>query len=71
MSNKQSLDQLHKKIKSIDERLILIEKELRLICEDILSGSPRERMQRRMLENRPENILDKKEKIERDIKIEI
>jgi len=69
--DEEILNQINKKIKNIDERLILIEKELRLIREDILSGNPKERMHRRMLENRPEKLMEKKKKIEKNIKIEI
>ena len=71
MIDSKSFNEINKRIKSIDERITLIEKEVRLIREDILSGSAKERMQRRMLENRPEKLLEKKKKIEKDIKIEI
>jgi hypothetical protein len=59
---------LVKEIEELKERLIALEKEQRQIREDILSGTPKERMQRRLLEN-PEdrfkkiNINDPKIKI--------
>jgi len=67
-------DQINKikdAIKEIYERLMLIEKEQRLIKEDILSGSPKERMQKRLLQNPKDRIYNKKEKIGDEIKIEI
>ena len=64
-------EQIIKKIKILEERLTAIEKEQRLIREDILSGDPKGRMQRRLLENRPEKLLEKKKKIDENIKIEI
>ncbi len=71
MIDEKSLDEINKRIKNIDERIVLIEKELRLIREDILSGSAKERMHRRMLENRPEKLLEKKKKLEKEINIKI
>jgi hypothetical protein len=62
---------INKKLDIIDERVTLIEKEVRLIREDILSGNPKERMRRRMLENVDENFIEKKKKLENDIKIKI
>ena len=66
-----NLDQINKKLENIDERMTLIEKEIRLIREDILSGNPKERMHRRMLENVNEDLVEKKKKLEKDIKIKI
>ena len=71
MTDEETLNHIRLKIKKLDERIVLIEKELRLIREDILSGKPIERMQKRMLENRPESLLEKKKKIEEDIRIQI
>ena len=71
MMDEEILNQINGKINNIDERLTLIEKEIRLIREDILSGNPKERMHRRMLENRQEELLEKKKKLEKDIKIKI
>ena len=69
--DEEVINQIIKKIKILEERLIAIEKEQRLIREDILSGFPRERMQRRLLENQPEKLIDKKKKIDENIKIKI
>ena len=62
---------LKEEIKIIQERLHSIEIEQRRIREDILLGNPRERMQKRILENRKEDISEIKEKIEEQIKFEI
>lgn len=62
---------LYEKIKNLEERLIAIEKEQRMICEDILSGVPTERMQKRILEKPSKKIEELKEKIDKKIKIEI
>jgi hypothetical protein len=66
-----NLNQINKKLENLDERMTLIEKEIRLIREDILSGNPKERMHRRMLENVNEDLEEKKKKLEKDIKIKI
>ena len=65
------INDLKDAIRQINERLIAIEKEQRWIREDILAGNPRERMHKRILNNKPEKIQDKKEKIDDEIKIEI
>ena len=65
------LNKIVRKINEIDERLIAVEKEQRLIREDIFSGNPKERMQRRLLENQPEKLHEKKKKLDENIKIEI
>jgi predicted nucleic acid-binding Zn-ribbon protein len=62
---------LIKEIKHIKERSIAVEKEIRYIRKDILSGDPKESMQRRMLVSTPEDLYHKKEKIDKKIKIEI
>jgi hypothetical protein len=62
---------LKTEIKYLKERLMAIEKELRLLREDILSDDPKENMQRRMLRSPPEKLYQKKEKIDSEIKIEI
>ena len=69
--DEKNLALINKKLDILDERMTLIEKEVRLIREDILSGTPKERMRRRMLENVDENFIEKKKKIEKDIKIKI
>ena len=65
------IKQLRTELRDMKERLGAIEKEQRLIREDILSGQAKERMQRRILENQPERIKEKKEKIDHQIKVEI
>ena len=62
---------LIKENKHIEERLIAVEKEIRYIRKDILSGDPKESMQRRMLGSKPEDLYHKKEKNDKKIKIEI
>ena len=52
-------------------RVRAVEKEQRNIREDILSGNPEERMQRRILEKPPEKMKEIKEKLNEEIKIEI
>ena len=69
--DEETINKLFKEIKEIKERLNAIEKEQRLIREDILSGDPKSRMKKRILENRPEKITDKKERIDDQIRIEI
>ncbi len=66
-----TLKKLFEEIKEIKERLFAVEKEQRIICEDILAGNPTERMYIRLLNKKSENIIEKKEKIDDDIKIEI
>jgi hypothetical protein len=71
MSKENIVLQLEEKIKNIDDRLTALEKEQRLIREDILSGTPTERMRQRLLEN-PEKRKDElMKKIENEIKFEI
>lgn len=65
------LEKLTEATKEIFERLRLIEKEQRRIREDILSGNPKERMQKRLLQNPHNKISKNKEKIDDEIKIEI
>ena len=66
-----TLNKLIEEIREIKERLVAIEKEQRMMREDILAGNPRERMHRRLLNTKSENIIEKNEKINDDIKIEI
>jgi hypothetical protein len=63
--------QLTDEIRSIKERLQAIEKEQRMIREDILLGDPKERMQKRILNKPPQKREEIKEKIDKEIKIEI
>ena len=58
-------------IRSLDERLRAIEVEQRRIREDILSGSAKSRMQKRILEQPNKNRTEKREKVIEQIKIEI
>jgi len=70
--NEKIINQLKIELKNIEERLSAIEKEQRRIQQDILSGNPKESMQRRLLRSPPEKTYNqKKEKIDNEIKIEI
>lgn len=71
MDDAQIILDLQEKIKNIDERLRAIEKEQRRIREDILLGTPKERMQKRILEKPPEKREDIKQRLDKKIKIEI
>ena len=71
MIKKEFVSQLEEKIKSIDDRLKALEKEQRMIREDILSGSPSERMKHRLLQNTQKRQEELKKKIENDINFEI
>jgi chaperonin cofactor prefoldin len=71
MIKKEFVSQLEEKIKSIDDRLKALEKEQRMIREDILSGSPSERMKQRLLQNTQKRQEELKKKIENDINFEI
>ena len=63
--------QLRTEIRELEWRLRAVEKEQRMIREDILSGEAMERMKKRLLNNPPENIIELKKKIDNQIKIEI
>jgi len=71
MSNKEVITQLEEKIKNIDDRLKAIEKEQRLILEDILSGVPNERMRQRLLQNPQKKKEELRKKMENEINFEI
>lgn len=71
MDDAQTILNLHEKIKDLEERLIAVEKEQRRICEDILSDDPKERMQKRILEKPSKKYEDLKERIDKQIRIEI
>ena len=58
LMDEEHITLLVNQIKELKERLIALEKEQRQIREDILSGTPKERMQRRLLEN-PEDRFRK------------
>ena len=65
------LTYLKEEIRGIKERLRAIEKEQRILREDILSGNPKERMQKRLLENTTQKSEEIKEKLNKEVKFEI
>jgi len=69
--DEKTINQIQNDIQKINERLRALEKEQRLIIQDLLSGETQTRLHRRILENNKEKITDKKEKINKEIKIEI
>ena len=71
LMDEELIKQILNEIKDLQERLVAVEKEQRRIREDILSGSPLERMQRRILEKPKTDREEKREKISNQIKIEI
>jgi len=71
MDDAQIISELGEKIRNLEERLRAIEKEQRKIREDILLGTAKTRMQKRILEKPPEKMEELKEKIDKQIKIEI
>ena len=71
MDDAQIIYELTEKIRILEERLKALEKEQRLIREDILSGNMNERMRKRMLEKPSGKREEIKEKLDKQIKIEI
>jgi len=71
LMDEELIKQIIGEIKDLQERLYAIEKEQRKIREDILSGAPKERMQKRILEQPKTSREEKREKIANQIKIEI
>ena len=71
MDDAQIILELQEKITRIEERLRAVEREQRNIREDILSGRMKERMQKRLLEKPTEDKKKLREKIDKQIKIEI
>jgi len=71
MDNAQSILELQEKIRDLGERITALEKELRMMREDILSERAKERMQKRILEKPSERLKEIKEKMDKKIKIEI
>jgi hypothetical protein len=71
MKNKDVIVQLEEKLTNIDDRLKALEKEQRLIREDILSGIPVERMRQRLLENTQKRKEELQKKIDNEISFEI
>lgn len=63
--------QLIEEIKIIKEKIDALEREQRMIREDILSDNATEHMKKRMLHNPAEKMVLKKEKIDKEIKIKI
>lgn len=64
------LSSLKEEIEQLKERVIALEREQRLLIEDILSGEPQVRLQKRLLE-KPRDIEELKRKIDEKIRIEI
>ena len=62
---------LRKEIRELEERLRAVEKEQRMIREDILSGEAIKRMKKRLLNSPLEDINEIKKKIDKQIKIKI
>ena len=71
LKKKNVIKQLAEKINNIDDRIKALEKELRLVREDILSGRPNERMRHRLLENPQKRKEELKKKLENEINFEI
>ena len=69
--DEELIKQIISEIKDIQERLFAVEKEQRKIREDILSGDPKARMQKRILDQPKTDRDEKREKISSQIKIEI
>lgn len=65
------LKDLKEDLREIKERLKAVEKEQRIIREDLLSGEVKERMKKRILEKHPKKIKELKEKIDEEISIKI
>jgi len=71
MNDTELVENLKEKLIAMEERLKAIEKEQRMIREDILSGRAKERMQRRMLENTQQKSEEVKKKLDEEIRIGI
>ncbi len=71
MDDAYEFSKLQEKIRNLEERLRAVEKEQRRIREDILFGTPKERMQKRILERPSNKSKEIKEKIDKEFKIEI
>lgn len=70
MDEKNEFEKLKEEIVNIRERLIAIEKEQRMIIEDLLSDDPRESLRKRLLE-KPSNKKEEIEKKLENFRIEI
>ena len=71
IKSKDVISQLMEEINNIDDRIKALEKEQRLIREDILSGVPNERMRQRLLENPQKKKEEIKKKLESEISFKI
>jgi len=71
MADAQIINDLQQKIRILEERLRALEKEQRMICQDILSGRSKEHMQQRLLDKPTEKLQELKERLDEQIKIEI
>ena len=71
MSDENFIEYLKEKVRDMEERLKAIEKEQRMIREDILSGRAKERMQQRLLENTEKKSEEVKKKLDKEVKIGI
>ena len=71
LMDSELIAQLRNDIREIKERLRAIEKEQRMIREDILSGKAIERMKKRILENYPQEMEELRKKLDEQSKIEI
>ena len=69
--DEELINKLKEEISILEERLRAVEVEQRRIREDILSGNARERMQKRMLNYPKDSRAEKKERLSKQIKIEI
>jgi len=71
MKSKEVVAALEEKLTNIEDRLRALEKEQRMIREDILSGMPVERMRQRLLENTQKRKEELQKKIDNEISFEI
>jgi hypothetical protein len=71
MKSKEVIAALEEKLTNIEDRLRALEKEQRLMREDILSGMPVERMRQRLLENTQKRKEELQKKIDNEISFEI
>ncbi len=71
MKSKEVIVALEEKLTNIEDRLRALEKEQRMIREDILSGMPVERMRQRLLENTQKKKEELQKKIDNEISFEI
>jgi len=71
MGDEEQLLRLQDEIHQIKERINAIEREQRLIIEDILSGNAKSRIQKRLLEKPSNKTEEIRKKIDNEFKIEI